>query len=82
MSTIAVTASWHYQPGMTATVAKMAGGRLRSIDALRGFVMVLMLLDHVRETWFLYVDISDPVDARTVMPALFFARLAASLFRL
>lgn len=79
MSTIAVTASRQYQPGMTATVAKIAGGRLRSIDALRGFVMVLMLLDHVRETWFLHVDVADPVDARTIMPALFFARLAASL---
>lgn len=79
MSTIAMTASRQYQPGMTATVAKIAGGRLRSIDALRGFVMVLMLLDHVRETWFLHVDVADPVDARTIMPALFFARLAASL---
>lgn len=79
MGTITATASRQYQPAMTATAARMAGGRLRSIDALRGFVMVVMLLDHVRETWFLHVDISDPVDARTIMPALFFARLAASL---
>lgn len=52
--------------------------RLTNIDALRGFVMVLMLLDHLRETWFVYVPVADPVDARTTMPALFFARLAVS----
>ncbi|QNE32385.1 DUF1624 domain-containing protein [Sphingomonas sp. NBWT7] len=52
--------------------------RLASIDALRGLVMVLMLLDHLRETWFLHVAMPDPVDARTVLPALGFARFAAS----
>jgi len=53
--------------------------RLTAIDALRGFVMVLMLLDHVRETWFVYVGVADPVDARTAMPALILARFAVSL---
>lgn len=53
--------------------------RLQNIDALRGFVMVVMLLDHLRETWFLYVPVADPVDVRTTIPALVFARLAASL---
>lgn len=53
--------------------------RLQNIDALRGFVMVVMLLDHIRETWFVYIPVADPVDARTILPALFFARLAASL---
>jgi uncharacterized membrane protein len=53
--------------------------RLTSIDALRGFVMVLMPLDHLRETWFVYVPVADPVDARTTLPALFFARLLVSL---
>ncbi|WP_443019466.1 DUF1624 domain-containing protein [Sphingomonas adhaesiva] len=52
--------------------------RLQNIDALRGFVMVLMLLDHLRETWFVYVPVADPVDARTILPALGFARFAAS----
>jgi uncharacterized membrane protein len=59
--------------------APLVKTRLQNIDALRGFVMVIMLLDHLRETWFVYVPVADPVDARTVMPALFFARLAASL---
>jgi uncharacterized membrane protein len=62
-----------------AKAAPVARVRLQNIDALRGFVMVLMLLDHVRETWFLHVAVADPVDARTTIPALFFARLAVSL---
>ncbi len=41
--------------------------------------MVLMLLDHLRETWFLHVPVTDPIDARTAIPALYFARLAVSL---
>ena len=79
MGTIAMAASGQQPSSVTGSAIKSAGSRLRSIDALRGFVMVVMLLDHVRETWFLHVDIADPVDARTIMPALFFARLAASL---
>jgi uncharacterized membrane protein len=54
-------------------------GRIASIDALRGLVMVLMLLDHLRETWFLQVPVADPMDARTALPALYLARLAVSL---
>lgn len=63
----------------TPTGAAAAQRRLQSIDALRGLVMVLMLLDHLRETWFLHVAVADPIDARTALPALFVARLAASL---
>lgn len=53
--------------------------RLQNIDALRGFVMVLMLLDHLRETWFVYVPVLDPVDVRTTMPAIVIARFLVSL---
>jgi uncharacterized membrane protein len=53
--------------------------RLSSIDLLRGTVMVLMLLDHVRETFFLHVQMGDPVDVATASPALFFTRLLAHL---
>ena len=53
--------------------------RLQGIDALRGFVMLVMLLDHLRETWFLHVPVPDPVDARVILPALYLGRLAASL---
>jgi uncharacterized membrane protein len=50
-----------------------------SIDALRGLVMVIMLLDHVREAFFLYVPLTDPVDALTVAPSHFFSRLTSIL---
>src|SRR4051812_7613533 len=66
-------------PRAAVSDAAVARPRLQNIDALRGFVMVLMLLDHVRETWLLYVPVADPVDARTALPALFLARLAVSL---
>lgn len=62
-----------------ASATPAAGTRLQSIDALRGFVMVLMLLDHLRETWFLHVAVADPIDATTALPALYLARLAVSL---
>ncbi|MBN6150955.1 DUF1624 domain-containing protein [Xanthomonas sp. AmX2] len=53
--------------------------RLKSIDLLRGTVMLLMLLDHVRETFYLHHPVGDPVDVETVSPALFAARLLAHL---
>lgn len=55
-----------------------AGVRLANIDALRGFVMVLMLLDHLRETWFVNYVVNDPINASTVIPAIGFARFAVS----
>ena len=66
--------------GTIAAQARVAATtRLQSIDALRGFVMVIMLLDHVRETFFLHLQVGDPVDARTVMPALFFTRTLCAI---
>lgn len=55
------------------------GARLRSIDALRGLVIVIMLLDHVRETFFLHHQVSDPMDVSATDPVLFFSRLLAHL---
>lgn len=57
----------------------LAATRLMSIDALRGLVMVIMLLDHIRETFFLHMQVSDPMDARTIMPVLFFTRLTSAI---
>ena len=56
-----------------------AVGRLLSIDALRGMVILFMLLDHVRETFFLHRQVSDPMDIATTEPALFFSRTLAHL---
>lgn len=53
--------------------------RINSIDAMRGLVMIIMLLDHVRERVFLHQQVSDPMDLSTTSPAVFFSRLAAHL---
>ncbi|WHU03315.1 heparan-alpha-glucosaminide N-acetyltransferase domain-containing protein [Sphingomonas sp. NIBR02145] len=50
-----------------------------SIDALRGLVILLMLVDHTREFFFRYVPVSDPMDVEATTPALFFTRLSAHL---
>lgn len=72
-------ASGAFRPSAARTDARpVARVRLENIDALRGFVMVLMLLDHLRETWFAYVPVTDPIDARTILPAIGFARFAVS----
>jgi len=65
-------------PG-ASTKGSATTARIASIDALRGLVMVLMLLDHLRETWFLHVPVADPVDARTTLPTVALARLVVSL---
>ena len=51
--------------------------RIKSIDALRGLVMLIMLLDHVRERFFLHRQVSDPMDVEATEPALFASRLVA-----
>lgn len=64
---------------LTAGTAHATQQRIRSIDALRGFVMVVMLLDHVRENWFLHHPVSDPVDVFGVDAGLFFTRLTSTI---
>ena len=45
--------------------------RLGSIDALRGFFIILMLVDHMRENFYLTAPLSDPVDDLPHSPAPF-----------
>lgn len=54
-----------------------ASARIEVIDVMRGLVMVVMLLDHVREAFFLHRVVSDPLDVEATEPALFFSRIAA-----
>ncbi|EKU80134.1 putative membrane protein [Massilia sp. UYP32] len=54
-----------------------ASKRIASIDVARGLVMLLMTVDHVRETFFLQHQVSDPMDVGATDPGLFFSRLAA-----
>ncbi|MFT0632552.1 DUF1624 domain-containing protein [Pseudomonas sihuiensis] len=57
----------------------MSSNRLLSIDALRGLVILFMLLDHVRETFYLHQQVGDPMDVTATEPALFFSRTLAHL---
>lgn len=53
------------------------GARVASIDVMRGLVMMIMMLDHVRETFFLRWQVGDPMDVVQTEPGLFFSRFAA-----
>ncbi|MCG2927095.1 heparan-alpha-glucosaminide N-acetyltransferase domain-containing protein, partial [Escherichia coli] len=53
--------------------------RLQSIDALRGLVIVIMLLDHVRETFYLNKQVTDPMNILETEPALFGSRALAHI---
>lgn len=53
--------------------------RLASIDALRGLVIVIMLVDHIRDIFFNHLNISDPVDVLTTDTSQFLIRLFSSL---
>jgi uncharacterized membrane protein len=35
--------------------------RLQAIDALRGLVILIMMVDHVRETFYLHQQVPDPM---------------------
>jgi uncharacterized membrane protein len=64
---------------MSKTLPVPAQRRILSIDALRGLVMVFMLVDHVRETFLLHLQVSDPMDVGTTQASLFVSRLIAHL---
>ena len=63
-------------PSATAVAGQM---RLQSIDALRGLIIVFMLLDHVRETFLLHRQVTDPMDVNATSLDLFLSRSLAHL---
>ncbi|WP_432443211.1 DUF1624 domain-containing protein [Methylobacterium aquaticum] len=53
--------------------------RIGAIDALRGFVMLLMLVDHVRDIFYLHAQVRDPMDLSVTPAALAMTRLTSHL---
>ncbi|WP_330148180.1 DUF1624 domain-containing protein [Shewanella oncorhynchi] len=51
--------------------------RINSIDMMRGAVMLIMLLDHVRERFFFHMQVSDPMDLSSTSWGLYVSRFAA-----
>ncbi|WP_252088890.1 heparan-alpha-glucosaminide N-acetyltransferase domain-containing protein [Pseudomonas sp. MWU13-3659] len=64
---------------MTSAPPSLLSQRLQSIDALRGLVILFMLLDHVRETFYLHRQVSDPMTIDATDPGLFASRTLAHL---
>src|SRR6476661_1871341 len=48
--------------------------RINSIDVMRGVVMIIMVLDHVRDLLHVTSITQVPTDLNTTTPALFFTR--------
>jgi uncharacterized membrane protein len=64
-------------PNSLAGQAKLVRSRIAVIDVMRGLIMLIMLFDHVRETLYLHMQVTDPMTIAQTAPALFFTRLAA-----
>tara|TARA_R110000796_G_scaffold88164_1_gene189703 strand:- start:17836 stop:19035 length:1200 start_codon:yes stop_codon:yes gene_type:complete len=71
------TQAHHARPLVNAYAQTQVRTRMLAIDALRGLVMLFMLIDHVRETFFLHAQVGDPMDPLNTPPELFFTRISS-----
>lgn len=60
--------------GSGANSAAVPGYRIRSIDIVRGIIMVIMALDHTRDILHKGSITNNPLDLTVTTPALFFTR--------
>ena len=65
--------------GTKAATSVQIKRRIASIDILRGFVMLLMLVDHVRHHYFFQHLLTDPMALDETSTGLFFTRLSSHL---
>ncbi|ACT96905.1 DUF1624 domain-containing protein [Dyadobacter fermentans] len=56
------------------TTTSTLTNRIRSIDTVRGLIIIIMALDHVRDFFHIAGATGDPTDLATTTPALFFTR--------
>jgi len=59
---------------MTSQIIPNPKYRVESIDILRGLIMLIMALDHVRDFFHPAVAANDPTNLATTTPVLFFTR--------
>src|SRR5262245_11609339 len=59
---------------ITTAISLPASVRIRSIDLLRGLVMIIMALDHVRDYFHAGAFLYNPLDLDKTNTALFFTR--------
>ncbi len=60
--------------GMGTALAAVKSRRIESIDLLRGFIIVIMALDHVRDYFHAYSYLYDPTDLQHTSVSIFLTR--------
>src|SRR5476651_759003 len=59
---------------MTNTDSPPLKQRINSIDTLRGMIMLIMAIDHIRDYIYYSGPMTNPTDMATTTPILFFTR--------